>query len=424
MVRNISAYFVIIVLITGVLITPLQNISAQDSEEIFPDWVRTVFKFWANGDISDKELKGALEYLFSNGILSMEEKKTTTQNQKSEVTINDKDFFAKAQNAITGWVKEIQNNPTADIIVSSVLPEIPVVGNLLSNLYENSKGTPAEKNQEILKLLKEYQQMNEADLKKSFTQLEENKDLILKNQYRLDQVLDDTKNLLKGQDEIKDQISSLRTELISLLAANGIENKVDRSKKGTVTPELQKQLDEKQNEILQLNAKIQELTNEKPEVDVDTSEKLANAKLYSGDFNGAIEIYKTILEEDEHNFDALIGIAWAHFDLEKPSESIEWFEKALDEKVGKNAEEMSDAFTGLGMAHITNYPNEDYDAALKSFDKAIEANPNNPDAHLGKGYALIDLGMYDEAKIECQKALDIEYDEAFLECLNEANNPY
>lgn len=50
-----------------------QEQHTQDDEtDIIPDWVRSVFVFYAEGGISDKELIGSLQYLIQQGIITIE----------------------------------------------------------------------------------------------------------------------------------------------------------------------------------------------------------------------------------------------------------------------------------------------------------------------------------------------------------------
>ena len=389
MAKSVSAIFIILLLVstTVTFATP-----TEVSAEHIPSWVKDVAGFWASGGISESEFINAIKFLMEEGILQLEEKQT----QQTD----DGDWLSGIHNSLTNAVKQIQANPTADLIVKSVLPEIPIAGPLLANLYENASGSTSEKNEQIIKILQEYQGMNEEQLKKSFAQLEENKELIIKNQYSLNQVLIDTKVLMKGQENILNELKEQRKLLNSILAANGIGDKVDRSKIGMISQDVQKQLDDKEKEINQLKTQIEELTGEKIVVNTDELEKLANSKLYAGKYDEAIQEYMKILEIDENNFDALTGIGWAYAEREKHGEAIEWFEKAL-------LVVPDDAMTmvGLGWAYsgIQN-PTE----ALRLFNKAIELEPENADAYVGKGWALYDLERYDEAIDACQTALDID----------------
>ena len=73
MIKNIPAYFLIFVLISGTIssISPISSNAFAEETKIFPDWVRTVFTFWANGDVTDEDLKNALEFLITNKIITI-----------------------------------------------------------------------------------------------------------------------------------------------------------------------------------------------------------------------------------------------------------------------------------------------------------------------------------------------------------------
>ena len=42
---------------------------AQTDSEIFPEWIKTTIKFWADGLVTDTEFKNALEYLIEKQII-------------------------------------------------------------------------------------------------------------------------------------------------------------------------------------------------------------------------------------------------------------------------------------------------------------------------------------------------------------------
>ena len=186
----------------------------------------------------------------------------------------------------------------------------------------------------------------------------------------------DTKLLLTGQEDIKNLLKVQGEQIAALLAANGIDNKVDRSKIGTISQETQIKLKEQQKEIAQLKSQIEKATGEKVQVDIAQLETLANAQLYAENDEEAIEIYEEILKSDPNNFDALNGIGWALIGLDRSAESSEWFKKAL----AIDAED-ADTLEGLGWAYLDSL---NPDEAIKWFDKAIDADPENPFAMRAK----------------------------------------
>jgi len=46
---------------------------AQTDSEIFPEWVKSTMKFWADGLVTDTELKNALEFLIEKQIIMIDE---------------------------------------------------------------------------------------------------------------------------------------------------------------------------------------------------------------------------------------------------------------------------------------------------------------------------------------------------------------
>ena len=403
MIKLFSTYFIIIILISAGFVYPTLYAHAEESS--IPVWVKNTMQWYLDGAISEKEMIAALQFLIKEKVINLEEK--TTQ------TTNDGNWLTGIQDTLTSAVKEIQGNPTADLVVKSILPVIPVAGPLLANLYENASGSTSDKNAQILKILEEYQKMDNAQLQKSFAKLEENKELIKTNQYKLNEVLIDTKLLLTGQEDIKNLLKVQGEQIAALLAANGIDNKVDRSKIGTISQETQIKLKEQQKEIAQLKSQIEEATGEKVQVDIEQLETLANAQLYAENDEEAIEIYEEILKSDPNNFDALNGIGWALIGLDKSAESIEWFKKALAID-GEDAEILE----GLGWAYLNSV---NPDEAIKWFDKAIDADPGNPFAYEGKAYALMDLERWGEAESACEKGLEVDPgNEYLLQCVTDA----
>jgi len=56
--------------IFGILLLSTTTLGfAQTDSEIFPEWVKTTIKFWADGFVTDAELKNAIEYLIETKII-------------------------------------------------------------------------------------------------------------------------------------------------------------------------------------------------------------------------------------------------------------------------------------------------------------------------------------------------------------------
>ena len=178
----------------GILQVPPTSSGSGGSTEI-PSWIKSTAGYWVDGVSADNEFVGAIQFLIEEGIL--------------QVPGEDIDFFSKARESIENAIKTIQDNPLADVAVRSILPEIPVVGNLLLNLYDKSSGTTDETNAQILTVLEEYQKMDEQNLRQAFNILEENKGGIQKNTYHLEKLVSDTSLILASVLEINQRIQEL-----------------------------------------------------------------------------------------------------------------------------------------------------------------------------------------------------------------------
>ncbi len=416
--RYIPAIFLIVILISGpsALIFP-HSMNAFAESKVIPDYVRNTMQWYLDGVVSEKEMIAALQFLIDKKIIiiSATEKSSDTGSDIIDtITVDDADFFTKAKDGITKAIDRIRADETSNLIVRSALPVIPVIGDFLLNLYDNSSKTP-QNNSQILAVLEKYDAMNEDSLKKAAKGLQENKDLIQKNQYSLDHLLSDTSKLLEGQTIIIQKLSEhdkTLAEIKQLLLEKNIPAQADRKNKLQLSDDFKNQLAQKENEIKELRSEISQLTDEEPEVDVELLLQLGTADVYSEEYEDAIEKFDKVLDEEPTNLYALNEKAWTLSDLERYSEAIIWFDKVLD------VEPKDDyALEGKGWALLDL---GQYNDAIIWFDKAIDENPENVDAHEGKGWALLDSGDAAGAQIWCQKALDIDPDFGAQECLDVA----
>jgi len=388
--KIIPAYFLIFVLILGTMstISPISSNAFAEETKIFPDWVRTVFTFWANGDVTDEDLKNALEFLITNKILDLEKKQTTSiAVEKSNITVDDDNFFSVAQDTITGWVNEIRNNPTANLMVKSALPVIPVIGPLLSNLYEGSDKTPTEINKQMLEILENYQKMNKDQLKAAFTGLEKNHDAIKNNKYLLDDVLTDTKQILVITTETNVIVKNLEIKL-DLVLAQLSDIKVGKNVVA-VSSELKTQL----NEITQLASE----SGSNDDLNTSQLEALAKSYLLQDDFNSAINTYDQILQQDSKNYNALNEKAWALYELGEFSQSSVAFNELLT-----HYPEDSVGWENKGWALLESGGNN-LDKAKDSFNESVKIDSSNAYAIAGLGWVSLEEG-------NCQMAESIFYD--------------
>ena len=57
--------------------------SFAESNELIPSWIKSTAKFWVNDQISDQEFLNALQFLVSNGMLTIPEANDSKIIQKS-----------------------------------------------------------------------------------------------------------------------------------------------------------------------------------------------------------------------------------------------------------------------------------------------------------------------------------------------------
>ena len=166
---------------------------------------------------------------------------------------------------------------------------------------------------------------------------------------------------------------------------------------------------------------------------------------YAGDFSNAILCYNSVLQVEDDDVGALIGLGDAMFQLSDVEEADKCFQKALrlaptDERAWcKRAHILNKkgrwgaaiqlynrsialkwnyAEPWMGKAEI-HLRQGSYEDAMDSYDKAISINSNDPNAWIGKGLALekmLSLGLakkcfekslgLDESLQEAKDALD------------------
>ena len=377
---------------------------AVESTEDFPEWVRSVFKFWADEQISDTDLKNALRYLISEGILTI-----SSQGSQEGITTSNGDFFSQVKEQISSTIKVIQDDPILDAVAQSAIAEIPFVGNLLLNLYDNSKGTEEDKTQQILLLLQNYENMNEKRLAQEFEKLQENKDEILKNRDYLEQLVSDTSIILEYSERADEKLDEILKNQEIIFVHLGIEKQIVPGKIVEIPPEALKEIEENDKEIDRLKSEIAQFPySQEPEEDIDYLLKLATTHFYSQEYQKAIALYDLVLDEVPNDVNALNNKGASIFKLGEYWKAIVWFDKALEidpEYVG--------ALTNKG---ASLFKLGEYREAIVSYDKALEINPEYVSALTNKGLALNRLVEYREAIVWYDKTLEI--DPEYLNALN------
>lgn len=129
-----------------------------------------------------------------------------------------------------------------------------------------------------------------------------------------------------------------------------------------------------------------------------------NAAYENGDYEKAIEYSDKILDKEPNNYDALLTKGVSLLCLENYEEAL----KVL--KLAENFNPDADLYYHLG---YTCYELEKYSEAVEYFDKATLLSDDFIEAYIFKGYSLVELQEFDEAK-ECAEVIE-KY---------EKNNPY
>ena len=112
-------------------------------------------------------------------------------------------FWSEVKIKIQNAIEVVQKDPILDAFATSALENIPVIGNLLVKIYNNSKDSPENKTEQILILLQKMENMHDNELENFCRQLEQNKAIILENQSYLKEISADTSLIINKLDEAK-----------------------------------------------------------------------------------------------------------------------------------------------------------------------------------------------------------------------------
>jgi tetratricopeptide (TPR) repeat protein len=175
------------------------------------------------------------------------------------------------------------------------------------------------------------------------------------------------------------------------------------------------------------------------EDDIDKSLRLADVQVSSGELQKALLTIEDILVKQPDNLDAQekkINIlvqqdrskdalkdieeyilaypsqpeyyylrAILRLQDQKYDKAIEDFDRAIQLDMPKGAEYK--VYLNRGMAHFYN---QDFDQSDNDFNEVIALNPKNAAAFHGKGMIRYELGQYEDAIVEFEKALKLEED--------------
>ncbi len=136
--------------------------------------------------------------------------------------------------------------------------------------------------------------------------------------------------------------------------------------------------------------------------DLPACYNLGRLKQLENDHQGAVDLYKAILDQHPDN-----GLVWnnlgvAHRETGKPDNAISSFEAAV-----RFAPQMAEAWNNLGVAQDELNLRKD---ALKSYRQAIEINAEYVSPHLNLGISLQKSEKIKEAEEHYKKVLSIQPD--------------
>lgn len=122
----------------------------------------------------------------------------------------------------------------------------------------------------------------------------------------------------------------------------------------------------------------------------------------AGDYQGAEEIWRQVIEQDPNNAPAYLGLGNRLRDQNKLEEAIAAYERAI-------AVDPNYAFGYVGLGNALRENNQ-LEAAKTQYEQAIELNPNLPGVYWNLGNVFADLGNLEGAIAQFRIALKLKPD--------------
>lgn len=122
----------------------------------------------------------------------------------------------------------------------------------------------------------------------------------------------------------------------------------------------------------------------------------------AGNYRGAEEIWRQVIEQDPDNAPAYLGLGNRLRDQNKLEEAIAAYEKAIE--LDPNY-----AFAYVGLGNVLRSANQ-LEAAKTQYEQAIELNPNLPGVYWNLGNVWAELGNLEEAIAQFRIALKLKPD--------------
>jgi len=135
-----------------------------------------------------------------------------------------------------------------------------------------------------------------------------------------------------------------------------------------------------------------------------TEEMLSDAQseMAAGNYDGAINIFKEVLDKEADNVEALKGLGQAHEAQEMWQHAGVWYEKWVQVEPDN-----PDALLALGWME---YKLEQYEGAVAQFNRAGGLAPDRPAVFLGLARAYLGLGDYANSLENIEQALQLAPD--------------
>ena len=135
--------------------------------------------------------------------------------------------------------------------------------------------------------------------------------------------------------------------------------------------------------------------------------KAGNNFATAGQYAEAAEEYEAALELDPDNVDVMTNLGVAYYQLGQPSMAIDMYNKAV-----AIAPEDADIRSNLAASYVQQYEpegtTEPLEMALEQYQKAVELDPDLPEAHYGLGVVYMLLGQTEDAITSFEKFQELD----------------
>ncbi|MDW7761578.1 MAG: protein kinase [Acidobacteriota bacterium] len=127
-------------------------------------------------------------------------------------------------------------------------------------------------------------------------------------------------------------------------------------------------------------------------------------------YEKAVGFFRAAIDKDPHFAQAYAGMGQVFaflgaFNFAPPAEMLPKAKAAIEKALSLD-ENLSEAHSAAGM--VAHWLEWDWEAAARSYDRALALNPGDAMAHANRGWFLVTMNRYDEAVREIKKALELD----------------